>query len=101
MSLLDNVKLLFGISSTIDKIKAGPKAGVKSTEFWATALISLYATISPAVPAPYSIIVPTVATSFYIIARAGIKIAHDLGYAKNIEELPEKVSSNLSDVSKS
>lgn len=99
MSLLQNVKLLFGLSQQVDKIKAGPRAGVQSSEFWVTALISLYATISPAVPEPYNIIVPTVATSLYVIARAIVKMAHDLGYAKNIQ-LPETPTGNLDTVAK-
>lgn len=100
MNLIEKVKVLMGISSQFDKIKAGPKAGIKSTEFWATALVSLYATLSPVVPEPYNIIIPSVATSLYVIARAAIKIAHDMGIAKNVDELPETVNTDLASVSK-
>lgn len=45
------------------------KNGLKTTEFWLTTAISLWSMFGGAVPAPFNIIVPAVATGLYTIAR--------------------------------
>ena len=67
-----------------------PKAGVSSTEFWLHGAVSAYAALSPAVPAPWNIIVPMVSASIYSLGRSVIKAAHATGKLPDVPDLPEK-----------
>ena len=64
------------------------KPGYTTTEFWATGIVSVWAAISPSVPAPYNILVPAVAVGVYTLARAIIKVGHSFGVGTGIPDLP-------------
>ena len=66
-----------------------PKSGATSTEFWLTGIVSAWAAFSPMVLAPYSILIPAGAIGLYTIARTVLKVAHMLGQAKALPDLPD------------
>ena len=45
------------------------KNGIYTTEFWLTAIISGWSMFGAALPAPWNLLLPTIATGLYSIAR--------------------------------
>ncbi len=85
----DQLKLLLQIPQAAALLSAKPAPGVKTTEFYLTSAVSLYAMFAPAVPMPYSIVIPALAVGLYTAARALVKAMHAFGKLPQIDDLPD------------
>ena len=87
MNRFDWLNIIAGMANTVPA--AGPKPGTSTTEFWLTAAVSLWGALSPAIPPPWNIAVPLVATTVYTLGRSVVKLAHGAGRAQRIGDLPD------------
>ena len=87
MNRFDWLNIVAGLSNSVSA--SGPKPGTSMTEFWLTAVVSLWGALSPAIPPPWNFAIPLVATTIYTLSRSMVKLAHAAGRATRVVDLPD------------